>query len=103
MTTDVIVAVLIAASAIVASFLAWSVALRYRHRMVPVGWRSFVAMGLGTVAIAAFYLGIAHANYHGDSVLPFVPYSRILWVFIVIATAMMAIGVLIIKQDDGDG
>ena len=90
-----IVPVLIFTAAFIAAGMCIAVARRWRGLLVQLDWRFFVAMAFGLLAIGIFYVGIAHANYHGDSVLPFVIPSRFLWGFIIFSSALMAYSVLI--------
>ena len=75
---------------LVTAILAFIVAWRYRGKVVLIDWSAFLAMGLGSVAIGAFYLAIAEAMWHGHSVLAMAPYSRIIFGFILLSTALMA-------------
>ena len=83
-------AVLIVVISIVTAILAFIVAWRYRGKTAYIDWSAFLAMGLGSLSIGLFYLGIAEALWNGHDVLELAPYSRIIFAFILISTALMA-------------
>jgi len=85
--------------ATITAILCFAVAWRWRGRMVPVGWRAFVAMALGCISIAAFYVNIANLHWLGERSSKLIPYSRVLWWFIIISTALMALSVLVINEN----
>ena len=89
-----IVPIFIFTAAFISAGMCFAVARRWRGHLVKLDWRFFVAMALGLIAIGIFYVGVAHANYHGDSIVPFIIPSRILWGFIIFSTALMAYSVL---------
>jgi len=94
-------AIIIAAVSIITMALCSLVAWRWRFRIVPVGWLVFVMMAVGSLSIGAFYIGIFHALYHEHNVLALVPISRAIFLFILIATSLMAVGVLLLAGNGG--
>jgi hypothetical protein len=95
-------AILLIIGALITSLLCLRVAWKWRGRLIPVSWLVFLMMALGSFSIAAFYLAIAVVTYRGDSIVPMVPASRALWWFIIIGTALMAIGALVTKCNKND-
>ena len=80
--------------AIITAVLCFVVAWRWRGRMVWIDWTTFLAMGLGSAAIGIFYLAIITAG-NDSNLISFVPFSRIIFVFILLMTALMAVFVLL--------
>ena len=93
-----ITVIIIISVALLASLFTFIVAWRYRGGLVPVGWRAFVAMGLGSISVAAFYVSILQ---HQPSSIT-IPFSRILWIFVMLVTMLIAIGVLLLSNGHGE-
>lgn len=92
-----VLALWLAIGAVIGSIPVFLVAWYYRNeRVIPVGRRAFVAMGFGLLGISAFYCEIA---YHGSSAI-LVPFSRLLWAFIVLSSVGMAGGVLAYRKQE---
>jgi hypothetical protein len=79
---------------IITAILCLVAAWQWRGRMVPIGWRVFLMMGLGSLAIGAFYV----ANLAGEDMVTLIPFSRILWGFILLNTALIAVSALIVRD-----
>ena len=88
---------LIIVSGIITAILCAVVGWRFRGQNVPVSANMFVMMAGGSLAIALFYVGVKV----GSGYLP--EASRWLWMFILLSTATMAIGVLVLKRDKWHG
>ena len=85
-------AVILAGLAILAVALSITVAVRYWGLTVPVGPASFTAMGIGSIGILVFYLGLWLAPGVPLSIM--IPVSRVLWLFVLVSTIIMSATVL---------
>lgn len=74
-----------------AIFTAWI----WRGRFVAVHWTMFLAMGIGAAVRGWFYYNINLALVHGRSSSDLIPLSRFIAEFVMVATALMAIGALV--------
>ena len=65
-----------------------------RHvALVEISPRFFIAMGIGSIVIGVFYLGVYDALKDGH-IFPLARVSRYIWWFILISTSMMALSVI---------
>jgi hypothetical protein len=66
-----------------------------KDEFVPVHWLMFVMMALGALAIGLFYFEIDH-GYFSDVFRVFS--SRLLWLFVLVSTSIMAISALLHRR-----
>jgi hypothetical protein len=66
---------------------------------IVISATTFLSMALGAFSIAMFYYTVLEATVHGHN-LPLVFMSRLLWLFILINTAILALSA--IKRKDGN-
>ncbi|MBW1801894.1 MAG: hypothetical protein JRJ85_14310 [Deltaproteobacteria bacterium] len=72
-------------------FTAWT----WRGRFVAVNWLFFAAMGIGAGVRGWFYYNINLAIVHGRDTEVLIPLSRYLAEFVLVTTALMAVGALV--------
>lgn len=84
-------AIVIVIGGLVTAAIAFTVAWRYRRGNVSVDWSAFAAMGFGSLMISAFYLAITEATWHDHNILDLAPYSRVIFGFVLLSTALMAL------------
>lgn len=91
-------AVIIMAIGLITATMSVYVGWKWRGKYIPVSWRSFISMGLGSIGISALYVHIIYS--HDLSIA--IPLSRVLWFFVLLLTLLMAVGVLV-TGDEQDG
>ena len=87
-------AIFIIVLALVTAILCGVVSWRWRFKSVQIDWTAFMAMSLGSIAIGLFYAAILQTAWHGHSIIPLIPYSRIIFGFVLLSTTTMAVFVL---------
>ena len=93
-TTQMIqVIALITAMITFVAVIIWRVLLNRRY--ILVHWAMFVAMFLGAIVIWWFYNEVENTTQIGGDVLDLIIFSRLLFIFILVSTSLMAVGSIV--------
>ena len=93
-------ALLIGISAFVVFIIGSLAAWKWRHREFPLSYLFLIAIALGSLMISVFYIGLANQYRIGESVLPYVPFSRVVFVFIVFGSFGI-VGAALLRKING--